>query len=209
MRSPQTRLRAVAALVVAGTLAVAASAVAQGLEPSPVRPVSDAAFRPVVLDRVLDRDSTAPAPPPAIPAPRLQPIADAQAPSAPPDRPQPKLPEPKPTVVTVAQSLPHSISGRASWYCNSDDPSVPYSICHNAYPDGPGFDAYAAAGPGLRAALGSGWRNTVVLVCGRRCVEVRLVDWCKCTGGSVGAVKLIDLYQDVYARTGGNVTIRW
>ena len=48
-----------------------------------------------------------------------------------------------------------------------------------------------------------------MLVCGRRCVEVKLVDWCKCTGGSVGTVKLIDLYQDVYARTGGNVTIRW
>ena len=207
MRSPQTpRLRAVAALVVAGTLAVAASAVAQGLEPSPVRPVPDAAFRPVVIDRESDRGVIAPA---SRPTPELQPIADPQAPSPPPDRPQPTLPEPKATVVTIAELWPHSISGRASWYCNYDDPSVPHSICHNAYPDDAGFDAYAAAGPGLRAALGSGWRNTVVLVCGRRCVEVKLVDWCKCTGGSVGTVKLIDLYQDVYARTGGNVTIRW
>ena len=193
MRTPQTRLRAVAALVVAGTLAIAVTAAAQGLEPSPVRPVSDAAFRPVVVDRDSDRASIGLAP-------------------------QPKLPEPKATVVTIAPVAPrpqlstsgrHAISGRASWYCNYDNPNVPHSICHNAYPDGPGFDAYAAAGPGLRAALGSGWRNTVVRVCGRNCVDVKLVDWCKCTGGSVGTVKLIDLYQDVYARTGGSVTIRW
>jgi hypothetical protein len=124
------------------------------------------------------------------------------------------LPVPKPITKTVAPKpvapkTSHSIAGRASWYCNYDDPSVPHSICHYAYPDGPGFDAYAAAGPGLRAALGSGWRNTVVTVCGRTCVRVRLVDWCKCTGGSVGVVKLIDLYEDVYARTGSRVTIRW
>jgi hypothetical protein len=169
------------------------------------------------VDRESDRASIELALRPTPPSWTDVPIADPQAPTAPPDRPQPKLPEPKPTVittvvtpvVTTAQRRPNSISGRASWYCNADDPSVPYSICHNAYPDTAGFDAYAAAGPGLRAALGSGWRNTVVLVCGRRCVEVKLVDWCKCTGGSVGTVKLIDLYEDVYARTGGNVTIRW
>ncbi len=119
------------------------------------------------------------------------------------------LPTPRAIVVPVVDTLRHSIAGRASWYCNSDDPSGPLSVCHNAYPDGPGFDAYAAAGPGLRAALGAGWRNRLVYICGRTCVRVKLIDWCKCTGGSVGVVKLIDLYYDVYVRTGSNITIRW
>jgi hypothetical protein len=206
MRSPQTRLSAVAALVVTGILALAATT-ARGLEPSPARPASipDSAFAPVVVDRQAALPVVPLAPAPGRP-PDLRPLADPQPPSEPAERPQPALPDAK---VIVVQVRPHSISGRASWYCNSDNPSVPSSICHNAYPDGPGFDAYGAAGPGLRAAIGPGWRNNVVLVCGRRCVEVKLVDWCKCTGGSVGVVKLIDLYEDVYARTGGNITISW
>lgn len=113
-------------------------------------------------------------------------------------------------MVEVAPPKPaHSISGLASWYCNSDDPSGPLSICHYRYPDGPGFDAYGAAGPGLRAAIGPGWRGTVVQICGHRCVNVKLVDWCKCTGGSVGVEKLIDLYYDVYVLTGSKITISW
>jgi hypothetical protein len=205
MRSPQSRLSAVAALVVTGTLALAATA-ANGLEPSPIRPVPDAAFVPVVLDRGGIEHVSPPVPL------NLRPLADTQPPAEPAERPQPALPAPTPIVKDVAPPASrtgHSISGRASWYCNSDDPSLPYSICHNAYPDGPGFDAYAAAGPALRAAIGSGWRGTVVTVCGRRCVAVKLVDWCKCTGGSVGVEKLVDLYEDVYERTGGNVTVRW
>jgi hypothetical protein len=199
----QNRLRALSSLVVVGTLALTAS-VATGLEPSQVAPIPDSAFVPVGLDRETAA-LTVPVPLTA-PTPDLRPLADPQVPVAPAVRPQPSLPDSNPI---VKQAWSHSISGRASWYCNFDDPSEPHSICHNAYPDGPGFDAYGAAGPGLRAALGSGWRNNVVLVCGRRCVEVKLVDWCKCTGGSVGTVKLIDLYEDVYSRTGGNVTIRW
>ena len=144
-----------------------------------------------------------------LPTPDLRPLADPAEPTLPPARPQPSLPVPKPITKAVVPKATHGISGRASWYCNYDDPSGPTSICHNAYPDGPGFDAYAAAGPGLRAALGSGWRNTIVNVCGRQCVRVRLVDWCKCTGGSVGVTKLIDLYYDVYVLTGSMVTIRW
>jgi len=200
-------MRALIAVVSTGIFALAAS-VATGLEPSPAAPIPDSAFAPVMLDRGLDRESadlSAIAPIP-VPTPSLRPLADPQITAPPVERPQPPLPDAKPIVV---QSRPHSIKGRASWYCNYDDPSQPHSICHNRYPDGPGFDAYGAAGPGLRAALGPGWRNDVVLVCGRRCVEVKLVDWCKCTGGSVGTVKLIDLYEDVYSRTGGNVTIRW
>ena len=200
MRVPQSRLRAVAPLVVAATLALTATTAA-GLEPSPVRPIPDSAFEKVSVD-------------PALPTQDLRPLADPAEPTLLPERPQPSLPVPKPiaqSVVpkSVVPKAAHAISGRASWYCNADDPSGPLSICHNAYPDGRGVDAYAAAGPGLRAALGSGWRNTVVHVCGRQCVAVRLVDWCKCTGGSVGITKLIDLYYDVYVLTGSRVTIRW
>ena len=199
-RASRSRLRAVAPLFVAGTFALAA-ATAVGLEPSPVAPIPDSAFGPFALDASVSR----------APAPTfdLRPLADTIAPSPPPDRPQPSLPTPPRIVKSVVPPTTHAISGLASWYCNDDDPSVPYSICHNAYPDGPGFDAYAAAGPGLREAVGSDWRNTVVYVCGRQCVGVRLVDWCKCTGGSVGREKLIDLYHDVYEITGSNVTIRW
>jgi len=215
MRSPQSRLSAVAALVVTGTLALAATA-ATGLEPSPIRAVPDDAFGQVVLDHDAGALTEQPTPTSwaGVPVPPLglRPLADPQPPAEPAERPQPSLPTPKPIVRDVglqASRTGRSISGRASWYCNSDDPSLPYSVCHNAYPDGPGFDAYAAAGPALRAALGSGWRGTVVTVCGRRCVAVKLIDWCKCTGGSVGVEKLIDLYEDVYERTGGNVTISW
>jgi len=195
MRVPQSRLRAVAPLVVAATLALTATTAA-GLEPSPVRPIPDSAFEPVAVATPL-------------PTPDLRPLADPVEPTLPPERPQPSLPVSKPITKSVVPKTAHAISGRASWYCNADDPSGPTSICHNAYPDGPGFDAYAAAGPGLRAALGSGWRNTVVYVCGQQCVRVRLIDWCKCTGGSVGITKLIDLYYDVYVLTGSRVTIRW
>ena len=195
MRVPQSRLRAVAPLVVAAILALTATT-ASGLEPSPVRPIPESAFEKVTVALPL-------------PKPDLRPLADPAEPTIPPERPQPSLPVSKPIARSVVPKAPDAISGRASWYCNADDPSGPLSICHNAYPDGPGFDAYAAAGPGLRAALGSGWRNTVVYVCGRQCVSVRLVDWCKCTGGSVGITKLIDLYYDVFVLTGSRVTIRW
>ena len=202
MRVSRSRLRAVAPLFVAGTLALAATT-ANGLELSPVSSIPESAFGPVVLgpDTVARLE--------AIPTPNLRPLAEPLVPSPPPDRPNPALPAAGPIVRQVVPKTTHAISGLASWYCNFDDPAVPHSICHNAYPDGPGFDAYAAAGPGLRAAIGSGWRNTVVFVCGRKCVQVRLVDWCKCTGGTVGREKLIDLYNDVYAVTGSKVTIRW
>jgi len=198
----RSRLRAVAPLVVAAILAITATT-AVGLEPSPDRPIPASVFGPVSL--VSDR---------AAPTPDLRPLADPATPTDPPARPQPALPVPKPIVTSVvpksvAPKTTHAISGRASWYCNFDNPNDPYSICHNAYPDGPGFDAYGAAGPGLRAALGSGWRGRLVYVCGNQCVRVRLVDWCQCTGGSVGVTKLIDLYNDVFVRTGSRVTIRW
>ena len=144
-----------------------------------------------------------------VPPLALRPLSDPQPPAEPAERPQPSLPAPRPIVKDVglpASRTGHSISGRASWYCNSDDPSVPYSVCHNAYPDGPGFDAYAAAGPALRAAIGPDWRGRIVYVDG---IRVKLIDWCKCTGGSTGVEKLLDLYYDVFARVDSAVVVRW
>lgn len=190
----RSRLRAVAPLVVAATLALTATT-AVGLEPSPVSPIPESAFVPVSL--------VAGAP---VPTPDLRPLNDPAPATELAARPQPSLPVAKPIVKPVMPKTTHAISGRASWYCNADNPGDPYSICHNAYPDGPGFDAYAAAGPGLRAAIGADWRGTIVYVNG---IRVKLIDWCKCTGGSVGVVKLIDLYNDVFVLTGSHVTIRW
>ena len=199
----RSRLRAVTPLIVAGVFALAATTAA-GLEPSGTSQVPDSAFGPVELGAGVAAFASPAA------TPDLRPLADPATPTLAPARPQPSIPSPKRIVVEVAPPRPaHSISGLASWYCNADDPSGPISVCHYAYPDGPGFDAYAAAGPGLRAAIGSGWRNTVVQICGRRCVNVRLADWCKCTGGSVGVEKLIDLYYDVYVLTGSKITISW
>jgi hypothetical protein len=68
-----------------------------------------------------------------------------------------------------------------------------------------GFQGYAAAGPKLRAALGSDWRGSIVYVDG---IRVKLIDWCQCYNGEPNE-KLLDLYHDVFARTGSHVTIRW
>jgi len=197
MRASQLRLRAVAPLVVATTLAIAASAAA-GLEPSPVQPIPDSAFSPVILDRGALAGAVA-----AVPAstPDLTPLTEPLLPTAPAERPQPALPNPKAIAVAAAPRTTHSISGRASYYCRAGQ-----SICTASHPDSSGFDAYGAAGPGLRAAIGADWRGHIVYVDG---IRVKLIDWCKCTGGSTGVEKLIDLYYDVFARTGSVVTIRW
>jgi hypothetical protein len=92
-----------------------------------------------------------------------------------------------------------AIRGLASWYCRAG-----VSICHYQYPDTRGFDAYAAAGPRLREAIGN-WRGRIVSVNG---VRVKLVDWCQCYKGERHE-KVIDLYYDVFRRVGGTVTIRW
>ena len=67
----------------------------------------------------------------------------------------------------------------------------------------------SAAGPALRAALGSGWRGRQVSVrAGRRCVSTILGDW-------MAADRLIDLDDDVFARLAPlsqglqEVTISW
>jgi hypothetical protein len=98
----------------------------------------------------------------------------------------------------------HVLRGLASWYCNSNASRGPISSCHYQYPDTGAFNAYAAAGPKLRAALGN-WRGRIVYVDGLR---VKLIDWCQCYKGR-SYEKLIDLYRDVYSVVGGSVTIRW
>jgi hypothetical protein len=106
--------------------------------------------------------------------------------------------------VTRVRSTGHALRGLASWYCNNNGSRGPISACHYQYPDTGAFNAYAAAGPKLRAALGN-WRGRIVTVNGLR---VKLVDWCQCYQGR-SYEKLIDLYRDVYDVVGGSVTIRW
>jgi hypothetical protein len=140
------------------------------------------------------------------------------APIAPPDRARPDVPDARPIVRLIPTPEPEkpepqaaaagqasttskrSISGLASWYCRAGA-----SPCTYGYPDGAGFDAYAAAGPRLRAAIGPDWRGRIVTVDG---IKVKLIDWCQCYRGEPHE-KLLDLYYDVYRRTGTNVVIRW
>lgn len=127
----------------------------------------------------------------------IDPMPRASAPAA---RPQPSIQAAKPIVVAIVPKTTHAISGLASWYCRAG-----VSPCTFEHPDDGGVDAYAAAGPRLRAAIGSSWRGSIVYVDGRR---VQLIDWCQCYQGEPNE-KLLDLYYDVYARTGTRVTVRW
>jgi hypothetical protein len=168
--------------------------VAAGLEPIQPSPIPDAAFRPVVVS------AAAPSP---TGTPDLEVLRDRFIPTSPPDRPQPSIEPAKPILVKIAPPAPASsgvISGVASWYCRAGS-----SPCTTNHPDGAGFDAYAAAGPALRAAIGPDWRGTIITVDG---IRVKLIDWCQCYRGEPGE-KLLDLYYDVFARTGSTVTVRW
>jgi hypothetical protein len=87
--------------------------------------------------------------------------------------------------------LPESMTGLASWFASPANVS--------------------AAGPALRAALGSGWRGTVVTVTANGVsVRTQLGDWCQCLG-----TRLIDLDDDAFARLAPlsqglqEVTISW
>ena len=72
----------------------------------------------------------------------------------------------------VAASVTGELTGTASWFSSPADVS--------------------AAGPALRAAIGPGWRGTVVRVCaGMRCVRTVLGDWCGCVVG--GSERVVDL----------------
>lgn len=197
LRAPSVRLplRSAAPLVVSAFLAIAVFAVgASGAERAGPAPIPDSAFGPVVL---LPGASALPGAFSPTRTPDLSVMYDPWLASAPPERAQPALPAPKPV---VAATTTHRISGVASWYCRAGS-----SPCTSGYPDDGGVDAYAAAGPRLRAAIGSSWRGKVILVDGLR---VKLIDWCQCYQGESNE-KLLDLYYDVFARTGSSVTIRW
>ena len=206
-RPRRSLLNAVAPLIVAGTLILAATAAAAGIDPAPPTPLPDSAFAPVAVpsratvetgelpvramrsrgaSRDADRDLTTEI---------LGSLAAAQ-----PQRPQPTVREPNRIAVEIKPITTHVIRGPASWYCRAG-----VSPCTNTNPDLRGFDAYAAAGPKLRAAIGPSWRGSIVYVDG---IRVRLIDWCQCYKGEPNE-KLLDLYYDVYARTGTAVTIRW
>jgi hypothetical protein len=180
-------------LLVAGTLALTTTAVT-GFEPARPTELPDTAFHAVTLP------SQAPS---ALPTPARTAddgvLLDLQFASPPPGRAQPSLKPPAPVVVSVAPPTTHAIRGYASWYCRAG-----VSPCTAGYSDGGGFQAYAAAGPRLRAALGN-WRGRIVYVDG---IRVQLIDWCQCYEGQSNE-KLLDLYYDVFARTGSPVTIRW
>jgi len=105
-----------------------------------------------------------------------------------PFEPTPTLkPTPKPAPV-----LQHSVTGKASWYCNYDDRAFVMSVCHYRYPDKAGRnDMYAAACAKLRAAMGPNWRGKTVTVTGNGTwVKVKLIDYC------ASKDKTIDLYRD-------------
>jgi hypothetical protein len=194
-RAHRSRLIAVAALIVVGIFTLAANAAA-GIEAKPSTSIPDSAFRPVSLPPpTADLLSTAHevGKPPILREPfDLAPPLAARA--------QPSLEAPKPIVVHVLPKTTHVIRGYASYYCRAGS-----SPCTNEYPDDGGVDRYAAAGPRLRAAIGPDWRDRIVYVDG---IRVRLIDWCQCYKGESNE-KLLDLYYDVFDRTGSPVTIRW
>jgi hypothetical protein len=205
--------RAGLALVLAVLALVAMTASALAEPPSTDRPAAGAFTSVTLKVSVLPTDgplaepeTLAPSPEPAVyvehgaaPIPTLAPRPQREARVGVTVKPTPK---PKPDIAGFSGGSvggDGSLRGGASWYCRSG-----VSVCHNQYPDTNGFDAYAAAGPRLRDALGN-WRGKVVSVDG---IRVKLVDWCQCYKGQSNE-KLIDLYYDVYKRVGGSVTIRW
>lgn len=148
--------------------------------------------------------------------PMLPEAAQRPRPPGPPrralkQRPVAVVVRPKPTSsgTSVRTTFSRSIKGKASWYCNYDDPHYVRSVCHHSYPDDGGADLYAAACGKLRTAMGSKWRGKTVHVVGNgRAVNVRLIDWCGSTD------KTIDLYRDSMDRLGPssggyNVVVSW
>ena len=128
--------------------------------------------------------STAP-PSPTIarPAPTASRIPKARATSRPSAR--------------VASAGGHHVAGTATWYC-----------CTKGHSAG---SPTAAAGPALRAALGSHWRGRWVRVTGGgSATVVKLDDWCQCGSGRV-----IDLHPgpfgELAALSAGivRVTVTW
>jgi hypothetical protein len=210
LRAPRSRLIAAAAIIAAGTFALAAAA-ANGIESSRPSLIPESAFSPVTLPASSSAPLVVPGRASASSSAVIDEITILREPlpaaTAPADRAQPSLPSSKPVVINVAPKVvdvapktTHVISGLASWYCRAG-----ISPCTVNHPDDGGIDAYAAAGPRLRAAIGDGWRGKVIYVDGLR---VKLIDWCQCYKGEPHE-KLLDLYYDVFARVGSQVRIRW
>lgn len=83
---------------------------------------------------------------------------------------------------STVQAAPISVSGNASWYC-----LTPVSRCTAGFAE---TGLYAAAGPKLRAAIGTNWRGyTVKVTAMGKSVVVKLIDFCACEDN-----KVIDLY---------------
>ena len=197
-RLSRRRRQALLPILFAGALSLVATAAA-GLEPPSARTIPESAFQPVMAD-AAGATPFGGQPRGQARATEIAPIADPWLNATPPaDRARPSLPATQPVAV-AKMTTHHSISGRASWYCDAGA-----SPCTSGYADSGGFDAYAAAGPRLRAAIGADWRGAVVLVDG---IRVKLIDWCQCYEGE-SSEKLLDLYHDVYLRSGSSVTVRW
>lgn len=135
------------------------------------------------------------------PVPRVPPVIHDRHPGA--TAPTRHAPEAEPGAIVVQPEVRGQIAGLASWYCRPGR-----SVCPKGYAGG----MYAAAGPGLRAAICgaqdcTAWRGMRVLVNGH---AVTLVDWCQCYWKQPHE-KLIDLFWDAWVRTGakGGVRIRW
>jgi hypothetical protein len=209
------RTNAGMALVVALVALLAATASAAAEPPTSTRPPAGP-FAPVTLDVAaipVDRRIADPAAAATQSPTTYLEAGEAPVPTLAP-RPQREArmgvtvkPTPKPDIAGFAGGTAGgsvggdgSLRGLASWYCRAGS-----SPCHYQYPDTGGFDAYAAAGPRLRAAIGGNWRGRIVSVNG---IRVKLVDWCQCYKGQRHE-KVIDLYYDVFRRAGGTVTIRW
>ena len=201
-RLSRRRRRALLPLFLAGALSLGATA-ASGIQPSAPRVASESAFQALDLGPSASTEPGGVEPDLAASAPVVGTIADPWLNVAQPaERARPPLPATTPTAVakSTTPKTSHSISGRASWYCDAG-----ISPCTSDHPDSGGFDAYAAAGPRLRAAIGSAWRGKIVYVDG---IRVKLIDWCQCHAGESNE-KLLDLYHDVFLRTGSPVTVRW
>jgi hypothetical protein len=148
--------------------------------PTVIAPVTG--FRPVATYEAPQPVETIEVAPTAIPGPWRSPEASA-TPRPTPRPPAPKTQKPPPAKAGTSTSSGHRIIGVATWFC---EPGV--SVCTRGFP---ASGAYAAAGPELRAALGS-WRGKTVYVNG---IPIKLIDWCACGGDHV-----IDVYHSTWLR---------
>jgi len=107
-------------------------------------------------------------------------------------------PPPAPVRLLGSRAVPTAreafVTAKASYYCNADASRGKLSRCRIGYPDGPGADLYAAAGPAVQRMMGSDWQGEQVQVIGNgRDVTVTLIDSCPpCSG--------IDLYADAFVQ---------